>query len=99
MQLPEQLGSTLLFGFLRAEFILVMATQALGVDTLSKLPLNIKQAVILIIFVALNFPCLSTFIVLLKEYKWKITLLSSIATLFIAIFSAFLFRILLNLIY
>jgi ferrous iron transport protein B len=99
MQLPEQLGSTLLFGFLRAEFILVMATQALGVDTLSKLPLNIKQAVILIIFVALNFPCLSTFIVFLKEYKWKITLLSSIATLFIAIFSAFLFRILLNLIY
>jgi ferrous iron transport protein B len=99
MNLPDQLGSTLLFGFLRKELILVMANQAMGVDTLSKLPLSIPQVVTFIIFVSLYFPCLSTFIVLLKEYKLKITLISSFASIILAIFSAILFRIFLNLIY
>lgn len=99
MNLPEQLGSTLIFGFLRKELILVMANQAMEVNTLSQLPLNIAQVVTFIVFVSLYFPCLSTFIVLLKEYKLKITLISAIASILLAIFSAILFRILLNLIY
>lgn len=96
LDLPKELGSTLIFGFFRKELILVMSTQALGVRTINELPLTLSQIITYIIFVSLYFPCLSTFIVLLKEFKIRITLISSIASIIIAIISAIFFRALLS---
>ena len=49
--LPEELGSTLVFGFFRKELIIVMANQAMGVPTLADLPMTMPQVVVFIIFV------------------------------------------------
>jgi ferrous iron transport protein B len=95
--LPKELGSTLLFGFFRKELILVMANQSLNISSIHELPLSLPQVMTFIIFVSLYFPCLSTFIVLLKEFKSKITLISSSASIIIALFSALFFRFILNL--
>jgi ferrous iron transport protein B len=91
--LPEQLGSTLVFGFLRKELIIVMANQAMGVPTLSELPMTLAQIMIFIIFVTLYFPCLATLVVLWKEFGKKTALAASIFSVIVATFSAFLFRI------
>ncbi|OGU57288.1 MAG: ferrous iron transport protein B [Ignavibacteria bacterium GWF2_33_9] len=93
LDLPQELGSTLVFGFFRKELILVMANQALGVNEIKDLPLTSSQIIQFIIFVSLYFPCLSTFIVLLKEYKWKITIFSSVVSVIVALLSAILFRL------
>ncbi len=94
--LPEQLGSTLIFGFWRKELILVMANQALNVSTLSALPLTNAQVIVFVIFVALYFPCFTTFVVIVKEFSWKIATYSGILALAIATISAFLFKIILG---
>jgi ferrous iron transport protein B len=96
MGLPDQLGSTLIFGFFRKELILVMMTQSLGVNTITELGsmISISQIVIFIIFVTLYFPCFTTFVVILKEFGWKVVALSSILSIFVATLSAFLFRLL-----
>jgi len=90
--LPKELGSTLVFGFFRKELILVMANQAMGVETLSKLPLTLNQVITFIVFVTLYFPCFTTFVVILKEFGKKVVLLSSILSIFVAILSALLFK-------
>ena len=90
--LPKELGSTLVFGFFRKELILVMANQAMGVESLSKLPLTLNQVITFIVFVTLYFPCFTTFVVILKEFGKKVVLLSSILSIFIAILSALLFK-------
>ena len=99
LNLPEQLGSTLVFGFLRKELVLVMTYQALGVSSLSSIPMTISQVVVFIIFVCLYFPCLSTFIVLWKEFKWKVAISSAVFSLLLATVSGFIFKIVLSLIY
>lgn len=93
--LPEQLGSTLVFGFLRKELIIVMAAQALGVQSVADLPLTAHQVVVFIIFVSLYFPCLTTFIVILKEFGYKTGFFSAALSIIIAVVSAFLFKIVL----
>ncbi len=90
--LPKELGSTLVFGFFRKELILVMANQAMGVESLSKLPLTFNQVITFIVFVTLYFPCFTTFVVILKEFGKKVVLLSSILSIFVAILSALLFK-------
>lgn len=90
--LPIELGSTLVFGFFRKELILVMANQALGVDSLSKLPLTLNQVITFIVFVTLYFPCFTTFVVIMKEFGKKVVLFSAILSLIVAILSALLFR-------
>jgi ferrous iron transport protein B len=94
--LPKELGSTLVFGFLRKELIIVMMNQAMNVPVLTDLPLSVGQVIVFIIFVSLYFPCLTTFVVLWKELGFKGVFLSSITSLFVAILSAFLFKIVLN---
>ena len=47
--LPVALGATLLFGFFRKELILVMATAALGVATLSELPMTSGQVIVFVV--------------------------------------------------
>lgn len=95
--LPEQLGSTLVFGFLRKELIIVMATQALNVNSLSQLPMTVHQVIVFIVFVVLYFPCISTFAVFWKEFGAKTVTLTAVFSVFIATISAFVFRIILNL--
>lgn len=97
--LPEQLGSTLIFGFLRKELILVMANQALGVNFIGELPLNIIQVVSFIIFVTFYFPCLTTFVVILKEFGTKVVIFSAILSVIVATISAYLFKIVLGFIF
>lgn len=93
--LPEQLGSTLLFGFFRKELILVMANQAMGVTALSQLPLTNEQVIVFIIFVTFYFPCFTTFVVLWKEFGIKVVSFSAILSLAVALISAVLFKIIL----
>ncbi|MFW5701380.1 MAG: ferrous iron transport protein B [Bacteroidota bacterium] len=90
--LPEELGSTLVFGFFRKELIIVMANQALGVATLSQLPMTLDQVIVFIIFVTLYFPCFTTFVVLWREFGAKTVWMSSVLSVIIALISAFLFR-------
>lgn len=94
--LPKELGSTLVFGFLRKELIIVMMNQAMNVSALTDLPLSVEQVVVFIVFVSLYFPCLTTFVVLWKELGLKGVFLSSITSLLVATISAFLFKIVLN---
>jgi len=91
--LPEQLGSTLIFGFLRKELILVMASQALGVSSVAELPMSTPQVIVFIVFVTLYFPCVTTFFVLMKEFGAKIAFLSAGLSIAVATVGAFLFRI------
>lgn len=93
--LPQELGSTLIFGFFRKELILVMATHAMGVHSIPELPLSAEQVIVFVIFVTLYFPCFATFIVMLKEFGKKIVLLSTILSISFALLAAYLVKILL----
>ncbi len=93
--LPEQLGSTLLFGFLRKELIIVMSTQVMGVHTVADMGLSVNQALTFTIFLILYIPCIATFGVLWKEFGKKAVLMTTIFTLSMAILSAVFIRYLL----
>lgn len=93
--LPEALGSTLFFGFFRKELILVMASQSLGVSSISHLPLTPEQIVVFIVFVTFYFPCFTTFVVIWKEFGWKVVLLSSVISMVVAAVSGFIFKVIL----
>ncbi len=97
--LPEKLGATLIFGFLRKELILVMASQAMGVSELSQLGLSLQQVIVFLIFVTLYFPCLTTFVVLWKEFGHKTAWASVAMSMGIALVSAYLFKLMFELYY
>lgn len=90
--LPAELGSTLVFGFFRKELILIMANQALGVDSIANLPLTLQQIIVFIVFVTFYFPCLTTFIVIIREFGKKAAILSAILSIIVAVLSAFIFK-------
>lgn len=92
--LPAALGTTLVFGFFRKELIVVMAQQALGASTLAQMPLGADQAVVFLVFVTLYFPCLSTFIVMGREFGWRIAAASAGLSVAVATAAAWLFRLL-----
>ena len=92
--LPQELGSTLVFGFFRKELILVMMSQALGVSSFSQIHLATSQIIVFIIFVTLYFPCFTTFVVICKEFSWRVGLRTAILSILLATASAFLFRML-----
>ena len=95
MGLPEQLGSTLVYGFFRKELVLVMANNAFGVQHIAALPLTKSQILVFIVFVTLYFPCFSTFLVMWKEFGKKVVILSSVLSIAVALIAAFLVRIVL----
>lgn len=75
--LPQELGVTLVFGFLRKELSLVMMLQALGVgyqDLMSAI--THQQLVVFVVFISFFIPCLSTVAIIWKEIGRKIALLS-----------------------
>lgn len=94
--LPEQLGSTLIFGFLRKELILIMASQAMGVSSIELMPLSVNQVVVFLVFVTLYFPCVTTFFVLWKEFSPKIAWASAGLSVIVATISAVIFKIFLD---
>ncbi len=95
--LPEQLGSTLIFGFLRKELAVVMLSQAFDVSNLSLLPLTVGQAVVYLIFIVFYMPCVSTTAVFWKEFGWRHLLLTIAVGLVLSLASALIFRFALSL--
>ncbi len=91
--LPEELGSTLLFGFFRKELIIVMANQAMGVPSLSELPMSPGQIFTFIVFVTLYFPCFTTFVVLIKEFGSKTGIYSALLSMALAVIVSFIIKI------
>ncbi len=77
LSLPPSLGITLIFGFLRKELTLVMASQTLGVGITSiASALTTKQMLIFTTFVTFYIPCLSSVSVQIKEFGWRLALQS-----------------------
>lgn len=75
--LPQELGVTLIFGFLRKELSLIMMLQALGVNHQSLLTMITKQQIIIFtVFINLFIPCLSTVAIIWKEVGRKIAFIS-----------------------
>jgi ferrous iron transport protein B len=94
--LPDQLGSTLVYGFFRKELVLVMANSAMGVREISHLPLSPEQILVFVVFVTLYFPCFSTFVVMWKEFGKKVVFISSLLSIAVALVAGFLVKIMLT---
>jgi ferrous iron transport protein B len=92
--LPPRLGTTLVFGFFRKELIVIMAKQALGAPSLALLPLTVGQTVVFLVFVTLYFPCFTTFLVMGREFGWKIAAASALLSVTVASAGGWLFRLL-----
>lgn len=75
--LPQELGVTLVFGFLRKELSLVMMLQALGVNYQELMSVvTQQQLVVFAVFVSFFIPCLSTVAILWKEIGRGVALIS-----------------------
>ncbi len=75
--LPQELGVTLVFGFLRKELSLIMMLQALDVSYADLMTVVSKQQLIVFtVFISFFIPCLSTVAILWKEIGRKIAFLS-----------------------
>jgi len=94
LDLPERLGTTLIFGILRKELTLIMLLQALGISY-SQIPsyLSPSQIMTFTVFIAFYIPCISTISTIWKEMGWKISVLSMILSTVIATILGFLTRI------
>ncbi len=93
LDLPSSLGITLVFGFLRKELTLVMASQALGVDITSLASvLTAKQMAVFTAFVTFYIPCLSSVSVQVREFGWKTALQSAALSFSVALFLALILR-------
>ncbi len=75
--LPQELGVTLVFGFLRKELSLIMMLQALNVPYTELMTVvTKKQLIVFTVFISFFIPCLSTVAILWKEIGRKIAFLS-----------------------
>ena len=75
--LPQELGVTLVFGFLRKELSLVMMLQALGVNYQELMSVvSQQQLVVFAVFICFFIPCLSTVAILWKEIGRGVALVS-----------------------
>jgi len=92
--LPQSLGVTLVFGFLRKELSLLMMFQALGVSY-GQLLSVISRAQLLTFVTFVNFfiPCLSTLAILWKELGRRIALVSIVLNLTVAVLVSWLVRL------
>ena len=97
--LPQELGVTLIFGFLRKELSLIMMIQALGIDYQQLLTvITPAQIVIFTLFVSLFIPCVSTVAMIWKEVGRRIALISVALNLSVAIILSLAARIIFELI-
>ncbi len=96
--LPQELGVTLVFGFLRKELSLIMMLQALGVDYHNLMSVITKeQLVVFTVFVSFFIPCLSTVAIIWKEVGKKIAFLSMGLNVAVAVVLSLLIRFIINL--
>ena len=72
--LPEEVGTTLIFGVFKKELSLMMLFQALGTTDLSTVMTH-AQMVTFAVFAVFYVPCISTIAVLFRETGWKNTAL------------------------
>ncbi|HUU36949.1 MAG TPA: ferrous iron transport protein B [Candidatus Desulfaltia sp.] len=92
--LPQELGITLVFGFLRKELSLIMMLQALGVDYKNLLTvISREQILVFTVFVSFFIPCLSTFAILWKEIGRRIAFISVGLSIAVAIVVSLLVRL------
>lgn len=91
--LPEELGVTLVFGFLRKELSLIMMLQALGVEyNVLMSVISQQQLIIFTVFINFFIPCLSTVAILWKEIGKKEAVLSMGLNIGVAILVSLLVR-------
>jgi ferrous iron transport protein B len=96
--LPEELGVTLVFGFLRKELSLVMMLQALGVSYQDLMNvITYQQMVIFVVFISFFIPCLSTVAIIWREVGRKIALLSIALNTGVAVVISLVMRLILKL--
>jgi ferrous iron transport protein B len=96
--LPQELGVTLVFGFLRKELSLIMMLQALGVDYHNLLSVITKeQLIVFTVFVSFFIPCLSTVAIIWKEVGKKIAFLSMGLNIAVAVVLSLVIRLIISL--
>ncbi|GAF76297.1 unnamed protein product [marine sediment metagenome] len=75
--LPQELGVTLVFGFLRKELSLIMMLQALGVSYQDLMTIiSREQLIVFTVFISFFIPCVSTVAILWKEVGKRVAFLS-----------------------
>jgi len=82
--LPAVTGILLILGIVRKEFILLGAVAIFGTTNLLG-PFNPVQLITLALVAMLYVPCLSTIIILIKEFGWKAATTISVANVISAI--------------
>ena len=96
--LPQELGVTLVFGFLRKELSLIMMLQALGVDYNNLMSVITKeQLIVFTVFVSFFIPYLSTVAIIWKEVGKKIAFLSMGLNVAVAIVLSLIIRLIISL--
>ena len=92
--LPQELGVTLVFGFLRKELSLVMMLQALGVNYQDLMNvITHQQMIIFVVFISFFIPCLSTVAIIWRELGRKIALLSVALNTVVAVVISLVIRL------
>ncbi len=92
--LPENLGVTLIFGFLRKELSLIMMLQSLEVSYPELMTVVSKEQIIVFtVFVSFFIPCLSTVAIIWKEIGRKVALVSMGLNVTVAIIVSFIVRL------
>jgi len=96
--LPQELGVTLVFGFLRKELSLIMMLQALGVSYSELMTVITKQQLIVFtVFVSFFIPCLSTVAIIWREVGKRIAFLSMALNIIVAVILSFIIRMIVGL--
>ncbi len=95
--LPQELGVTLVFGFLRKELSLIMMLQALDVSYKDVMIIISKQQLIVFtVFISFFIPCVSTVAILWREIGKKVALLSMGLNTGVAIILSLIVRIIIG---
>ena len=89
--LPQEVGTTLIFGLLRKELSLIMLTQALGTSQILTV-MTKTQVLVFTIFVIFYIPCLATIAALKKEIGSKAALVAVLFNLSLAVVLSVLTR-------
>jgi ferrous iron transport protein B len=95
--LPQEVGVTLVFGFLRKELSLIMMLQALGVSYQDLMTIISKeQLIVFTVFISFFVPCLSTVAILWKEIGKRIALISIALNTGVAVTVSLIVRLVLH---
>jgi ferrous iron transport protein B len=84
LDLPEAVGTTLIFGIMRKELALVMLNEALGTTQVQTV-LSQTQLLTFTIFMLFYIPCASTIAALSREIGWRGAAAAVVASLALAL--------------